>query len=60
VRLNPDKEEYYDVLLESPVLLLSGVSLNARCQRLTHILSTGAITLFYEMGYELGKDTQLG
>lgn len=56
VRLNPEKGEYYDVLLESPVLLLSGVSFNAWYQRLTHILSTGAITLFYEMGYELGKD----
>ena len=23
---------------------------------MTHILSTGAVTLFYEVGYELGKD----
>jgi predicted hydrocarbon binding protein len=56
VRLNPDKGEYYDVLLESLVLLLSGMSFNAEYQRVTHILSTGAITLFYEIGYELGKD----
>jgi len=38
---------------------LSGLSFNAGYQRLTHILSTGAVTLFYEVGCELGKDVAI-
>jgi predicted hydrocarbon binding protein len=59
VRLKPEKGEYYDVLFGEPMILLTGVSYKAFYKRLWSILSTGAITLFYEVGYELGKDVML-
>ena len=56
VRLDPEKGEYSDILFDEPMILLSGVSFKAFYNRLWSILSTGAITLFYEIGCELGRD----
>jgi len=55
VSLIPEIGEYYDTLLERPILLLSGVAYQALHERLFDILSTGAITLLYEFGCQLGK-----
>jgi predicted hydrocarbon binding protein len=59
VHLDPEKGEYHDMLFDEPMILLSGVSYKAFYKRLWSILSTGAITLFYEVGYELGKNVML-
>jgi predicted hydrocarbon binding protein len=59
VRLDPEKSLYYDVLFDEPMILLSGVAFKAFYERFWNILSTGAITLFYEVGHELGKDVMI-
>jgi len=59
VHLNLEKGQYFDVLFDEPMILLSGVSYKAFYKRLWDILSTGAITLFYEVGYELGKNVMV-
>lgn len=59
VRLEPENGQYFDVLFNEPMVLLSGVSYKAFYNRLWAILSSGAITLFYEVGYELGKNVMM-
>jgi len=56
VHLDPDEAKYSDVLFGEPILLLSGVTYRIFHKRLWDILSTGSITILYEIGYELGKD----
>lgn len=59
MRLNSEKGQYFDVLFDELMILLSGVSYKAFYKRLWTILSTGAITLFYEVGYELGRNVMM-
>jgi len=54
--LKPEDGTYRDVVFGEHMILLSGVSHRAFYERLWDILSMGAFTLFYEIGYELGED----
>jgi len=54
IRINVAKKEYYDTLFDSPIILLNLKIYRAWHEALTKVFKTGASTILFEMGRELG------
>jgi len=54
IKIDFTKREYYDSLFDSPVILLNLKIYRAWHEGLTRVFKTGASTIFFEMGRELG------
>jgi len=54
IKLNVAKGEYYDSLFDSPIFLLNLRIYRAWHEGLSRVFGTGASTILYEMGKELG------
>jgi predicted hydrocarbon binding protein len=52
--INPEKGEYYDTLYDSPAIILDLFVYRAWHERLYRVFETGASTILFEMGKELG------
>ena len=54
LKINPEKGEYYDSLFDSPAIILDLFVYRAWHEKLYEVFKTGASTILYEMGKELG------
>jgi predicted hydrocarbon binding protein len=54
IQINVAKREYYDSLFDSPIILFNLKIYRAWHEALTKVFGTGASTILFEMGKELG------
>jgi len=54
IKIDVAKGEYYDSLFDSPIILLNLKVYRAWHERLSRVFGSGASTILYEMGKELG------
>jgi len=54
IKIDVAKGEYYDCLFDSPLILLNLKTYRAWHEGLSRVFGTGASTILYEMGKELG------
>jgi len=56
IKINVAKGEYYDSLFDSPIILFNLKIYRAFHEGLSRVFGTGASTILYEMGKELGAN----